>query len=78
VREIRVAGSDGSACHDAPVGVVPRATWRALDRVLPHCRSLRAITLVLEEWQHAALGDEGVAVQLELAHSSWNRRRSAR
>lgn len=73
VREIRIVGSDGSAWHDAPVGVVPRATWRALDRMLPLCPNLRAITLAIDESQHAALGDEGVAVQLELAHVSWNR-----
>lgn len=75
VHEIRIAGSDGSVRLDAPVGVVPRATWRALDRLLPLCRSLRAVTLVLDDAQQAALGVDGVAAQLELARAVWARHR---
>lgn len=76
VHELRIFGSDGSARLDAPIGVVPRATWRALDRVLPRFRSLRAITLVLDESQHAALGAEAVAAQLVLARAAWTRHRA--
>ncbi|HWB78417.1 MAG TPA: hypothetical protein VG755_25805 [Nannocystaceae bacterium] len=78
VQEIRVAGSDGSMRLDAPHGVVPRATWRALDRLLPQLPKLRAITLVLDESQHASLGADGVAAQLELARAAWNRYRTPR
>jgi uncharacterized protein len=79
VEEVHVAG--GNELHgiylDSHAGTVPDPVWRALDRVLPRCPSLRGITFELDEAYYAEIGDEGIAQQLSLARGLWERHRGA-
>lgn len=77
VVEIHVAGGSEFAgmWTDSHSGPCPEPVWQMLDWVLPRAPALCGITFEFHHSYYPALGEAGIAAELDTARSLWDRHR---